>query len=232
MNRLDEIVAARKRSAAVARVRTLAQAGAGRRADGAPAGRAAAGCCDICRAPLADEHRHLLQLEERRIVCACEPCWALHAGDPEYGPVGKRTVWLDRLDLDEALWARFQIPIGLAFFMRSSVTADVVALYPSPAGATESELSLEAWEELVQRNPILGGLEADAEALIVNRLADPLQCAIAPIDRCYELVGLIKSRWEGISGGAALSEAVPEFFEALRQQAEATRDAHTAGLTR
>ena len=43
----------------------------------------------------------------------------------------------------------FQIPIGLAFFMRSSVSGGVVAFYPSPAGATESELSLEAWDELV-----------------------------------------------------------------------------------
>jgi hypothetical protein len=44
---------------------------------------------------------------------------------------------------------------------------------------------------------------------------------IAPIDDCYALVGLIKSRWEGISGGSALEQAVPSFFEALRARSVA-----------
>lgn len=127
-----------------------------------------------------------------------------------------RTIWLDTLELDDELWGRFQIPIGLAFLMRSSVSGGVVAFYPSPAGATESELELQAWEQLVERNPELAELDTDAEALIVNRLADPSQYVIAPIDDCYALVGLIKSRWEGISGGAALEQAVPGFFAALR----------------
>jgi hypothetical protein len=127
-----------------------------------------------------------------------------------------RTVWLEPFDCDEEMWGLFQIPIGLAFFMRSTVSGGVVAFYPSPAGATESELSLDAWERLVQRNPVLEDLDPDAEALVVNRLADPPQYAIAPIDECYRLVGLIKTRWEGISGGAALEQAVPDFFAALR----------------
>ena len=223
MSRLDEMVAARRLSTTVARMRALARAGSVSRADGLAAEQASASeHCDICGAPLADEHRHLLHLDDRRIVCACEPCWALHGGDPEYRPVGTRTVWLEPFDLDDELWGRFQIPIALAFFMRSSVTGGVVAFYPSPAGATESELPLQAWEEVARRNPILAELESDAEALIVNRLSDPPQCAIAPIDSCYELVGLIKSRWQGIWGGAALSETVPEFFSRLRRRADAS----------
>ena len=47
-------------------------------------------------------------------------------------------------------WASFAIPIGLAFFMRSSVAGGVVALYPSPAGATESQLDLGAWDSLCE----------------------------------------------------------------------------------
>ena len=50
--------------------------------------------------------------------------------------------------------------------------AAIVALYPSPAGATESELELAAWDALCAANPVLDRLEPDAEALIVNRLAD------------------------------------------------------------
>jgi hypothetical protein len=127
-----------------------------------------------------------------------------------------RTLWLQGFDCSDELWAGFQIPIGLAFFLRSSVTGGMVAFYPSPAGATESELPLDAWEALAERNPILADLDADAEALIANRLADPPEYAIAPIDECYRLVGMIKARWEGISGGAALETAVPEFFAGLR----------------
>ena len=161
----------------------------------------------------------MLHLVDRRIVCTCEACWALRSGDAEYRPTGMRELWLTDFDCDEETWAGFQIPIGLAFFMRSTVTDSVVAFYPSPAGATESELALESWERLVAANPVLEQLDADAEALVVNRMTEPAEYAILPIDRCYELVGLIKSRWEGISGGSAIEQAVPEFFERIRARA-------------
>ncbi len=112
----------------------------------------------------------------------------------------------------DELWAQFQIPIGLAFFFLSEAAAGVVALYPSPAGATESELYLDAWNELVAANPVLRDLEPEVEALVVNRLVDPHLHAIVPIDRCYELVGMIKATWEGISGGDAVANAVEAFF--------------------
>jgi len=229
--RLDAIVAARRRAETLARMRSLARSGASSR-PGEVAGVPIAGPqerCDICGTTVPDDHRHLLHLEERRIVCSCEACWALHSGDPEYRPSGMRTVWLEGFDCSEEMWGRFQIPIGLAFLMRSTVSAGVVAFYPSPAGATESELSLDAWEALVKANPVLEELDPDAEALIVNRLSDPPQFAIAPIDVCYGLVGLIKSRWEGISGGAALDRAVPDFFAELRTKA--TR-APSAGIAK
>jgi hypothetical protein len=208
----------------LARLRALARAG-GAGVDAAPP-RVPDERCDLCRTTVPDDHRHLLHLGERRIVCACEACWALHSGDADYRPTGMRTLWLEDFVCDEAMWASLSIPIGLAFFMRSTASGSgpapegvVVAFYPSPAGATESELSLDAWQALVRANPVLGGLDADGEALVVNRLADPPQYAIAPIDQCYGLVGLVRSRWEGISGGDALTVAVPEFFARMRAQA-------------
>jgi Family of unknown function (DUF5947) len=212
----QDATADRRRADLVAGMRTLARAGAV-----APRARPADERCDICNARIPDDHRHLLHLVERRIVCSCEPCWAMHSGDPEYRPAGMRTVWLDGFDCSDELWAAFGIPIGLAFFLRSTVTGGIVAFYPSPAGATESELSLDSWDALVERNPILADLDADAEALVANRLAAPHQYVIAPIDDCYRLVGMIKARWEGISGGAALDAAVPEFFAGLRRSAGA-----------
>jgi hypothetical protein len=143
----------------------------------------------------------------------------MRSGDGDYRPTGSRILWLPGLDVPEDIWASFQIPIGLAFFMRSSVTSCVVAMYPSPAGATESELHFESWSRMCEGNPILGNLEADIEGLLVNRLSEPYQYAIAPIDRCYALTGLIKAHWEGISGGTRVAEAVAGFFEQVREEA-------------
>ena len=151
----------------------------------------------MCGGVIPEDHRHLLNLYERHIVCACESCFALRSGDPDLRPVGQRTVWLEGFELPDDIWASFSIPIGLAFFMYSSVTDCVVALYPSPGGATESELHFDSWSRLRELNPVLDDLEPDAEALIVNRMGDPAAYAIAPIDRCYMLVGLVKTKLGG-----------------------------------
>ena len=172
--------------------------------------------CDLCGTELAPDHRHLLHIDERRILCACEPCVAMRVGDGPYRPTGTRVIWLDDFAMPDDLWARLQIPIGLAFFMRSSSVDGIAGLYPSPAGATECELDLDAWEELCASNPALSDLEIDAEALIVDRISEPHRYVIAPIDDCYRLVGMVKANWEGISGGDAVQRSLPQFFEELR----------------
>jgi Fe-S cluster biogenesis protein NfuA len=171
--------------------------------------------CELCPIGISGEHKHLIHLEERRIVCVCATCWSLRSGDAEFRPVGNRRVWLEDLRITGEQWAAFQIPIGLAFFMISSITGTVIALYPSPAGATESELDLRAWASVCEANPELE-LEPDSEALVVNRLADPPQHMIVPIDAAYGLVGVVKSSWEGITGGAGVADAVAEYLEDLR----------------
>ena len=170
--------------------------------------------CELCPLSISDDHRHLLHLDERRIVCVCETCWSLHSGDPEYRPPGARTVLLEDFVMSDDVWNAFQVPVGLAFLLRSSVSHSVIAMYPSPAGATESELELTAWDALCAANPGLE-LEPDAEALIVNRTARPHQYAIVPTDQCYRLVGMIKARWEGITGGRGVDAAVAEFFAGI-----------------
>lgn len=177
------------------------------------------GHCELCPLSLPEDHKHLLDLEERRIVCVCATCWSTRSGDARYRPTGSRTLWLQHLELPDELWAEFQIPIGLAFFLRSSDTGKVVGLYPSPAGATECELDLDAWDRLVAANPVLEDLDADAEALLVNRMASPPVYAIAALDDCYRLVGIVKATWEGITGGAAMEAAVQRYFDELRAEA-------------
>jgi hypothetical protein len=215
--RLDDAVAARRRAGVVSGLRGLARQPA--RASAPAPATGTDEVCDLCGIGIPSDHRHLLALSERRIVCACEACWAMRSGEGDYRPTGNRTLWLPELDVPDDLWASFQIPIGLAFFMASTVTACVVAMYPSPGGATESELHFDSWSRMRELNPVLEGLEPDIEGLIVNRLVDPAAYVIAPIDRCYELTGTIKAHWEGISGGSGVEVAVGEFFHALRARA-------------
>lgn len=187
-------------------------------------GVSATATCELCPVGIGEDHRHLLQLDERRIVCVCETCWSIHSGDPQYRPPGNRTLWLEDFDMPDEVWSAFQIPIGLAFLLRSGATGAVVALYPSPAGATESELELAAWGELCERNPVLERLEPDAEALVVNRTGGSHSYAIVPTDQCYRLVGMIKARWEGITGGTGAERAIADWFDGLRERARtATR---------
>jgi hypothetical protein len=174
--------------------------------------------CDLCATSMPEDHRHLLQMEDRALMCVCESCYALHSGEVKYRPTGSRVVWLDGFGMPDELWARFGIPIGLAFFLLRTA-GNVVALYPSPAGATESELELAAWADLVRRNPELEDLDSESEVLIVDRLAKPPRYAIAPTDDAYRLVGLIKANWEGISGGPGVKQAVDDFFDELRERA-------------
>ena len=72
---------------------------------------------------------------------------------------------------------------------------------------------------MVELNPVLEGLEPDIEGLIVNRLSDPPAYAIAPIDRCYALTGHDQGALGGLSGGAAVQEAVAAFFDQLQAEA-------------
>jgi len=108
-----------------------------------------------------------------------------------------------------------RIPIGLAFFVNSSVESRVLALYPGPAGATESLLKFDAWREIAERNPVLTEMEPDVEALLVNRVGGKGDHYLVPIDRCYELVGIIRAQWRGFSGGEEAWRDIGAFFARL-----------------
>ena len=50
---------------------------------------------------------------------------------------------------------------------------------------------------------------------------------IVPIDTCYELVGLIRLKWKGLSGGEEVWQAIAEFFAGLRAKATIVGDEDT-----
>ena len=174
--------------------------------------------CEFCSLPLQSAHRHLFEVATRKIICACDPC-ALRFENVigRWKLIPRDVRRLDDFQMSDAEWASLSLPIQLAFFFHSTTAAKVVAMYPSPAGATESLLPLENWRVLAARVPALTRMESDVEALLVNRLQDTRGHFLVPIDLCFELVGLIRLHWRGFSGGDRVWDEVREFFAKLRQ---------------
>ena len=174
--------------------------------------------CEFCAIEVPAGHRHLLEVGSRKILCVCDPC-----GLRFEGVVGGRFAFIPRdvralpgFRITDGQWDSLALPINLAFFMRSRTTGSIQALYPSPAGVTESLLPLEHWEAIAAENPALGELAPEVEALLVNRVGEEREYFIAPIDRCYELAGLIRVHWRGLSGGETVWRKIGEFFASLR----------------
>jgi hypothetical protein len=177
--------------------------------------------CDLCGMALADDHMHNFDPASRRIRCACESCAALY--ERVYRPIPRRVQLLSDFQLSDGQWDDLMIPISLAFFSYSTPVSKWIALYPGPAGATESLLSLDLWEEIIAANPALGRLEPDVEALMVNRVGAAREYFIVPIDDCYRLVGLIRLHWRGLSGGAVVWGEIGKFFSNLQQKGSHAR---------
>jgi hypothetical protein len=173
--------------------------------------------CEICNAAIASEHAHLVDIVGRRLLCACRACAATasrHDGSLRLPP--RRAKALAGFRMTAAEWDALQIPIDMAFIFHSTPDARAIALYPGPAGATESLLSLEGWSIVTAANPVLGSMKPDVEALLVNRTQGGEEYFILPIDRCYALVGTIRRQWRGLSGGSEVWDAIGEFFARLR----------------
>ena len=184
--------------------------------------------CELCGAGLGRLHPHLVEIALRQIVCACEACATLFDGmsGSKYKRVSRIARLLTDFQITDRQWESLLIPINMAFFFHSSINDRTVTLYPSPAGAVESLLPLDAWTEIVQQNLVLTQLQSDIEALLVNRVgrAHELSLAeyyIAPIDECYRLVGLIRANWKGLSGGSEVWMEIGRFFSDLRSCAGA-----------
>jgi hypothetical protein len=182
--------------------------------------------CDLCNAPIAPDHRHLLDLDQHDLMCACRACSLLFdrgaAGGGHYRLVPERRLRLDGFEMDDVAWEELRIPVDMAFFHRSSKGGRVVALYPGPMGATESQLRLESWTQLEADNPVLADMEPDVEALLVNRARGARQQWLVGIDTCYELVGMIRSRWRGLTGGKEVWTEIASFFKRLDETATPT----------
>jgi hypothetical protein len=147
----------------------------------------------------------------------------------KYKRVPRRVLALEHFQLSDAQWESLMVPISMAFFFRSTPDARVVAFYPSPAGAIESLLPLETWTDIEAANSIVKEMEADVEALLVNRVGHARgfnnpEYYILPIDECYRLVGLIRANWRGLSGGTEVWQEIARFFEEMKQRATVVKE--------
>jgi hypothetical protein len=183
--------------------------------------------CDFCAAGLAEEHQHLIEPESRELICVCDGCAVLFdaEGETKYRRVPRRGVSLTDFRLTDLQWESLMIPIGLAFIFKDGA-GKLVALYPSPAGPTESSLDAAAWEELELENQVLRELRPCVEALLVNRMGVSREYFIAPIDECFKLAGLVRANWRGLSGGAEMWKSIERFFDGLK-----TRSGSRAGAS-
>jgi hypothetical protein len=192
--------------------------------------------CELCSAELRRQHPHLVEPASRRLLCSCESCAILFDSQKgKYKRVPSRSRFLPNFHLTDAQWEALMIPINMAFFFYSTPAGKVIALYPSPAGPMESLLTLESWSELAQHNPILKEMDADVEALLVNRVSRVREGAaaeyyLAPIDECYKLTGLIRASWRGLSGGAEVWEEIRSFFAELKRRSTVVAGTHASGV--
>jgi hypothetical protein len=171
----------------------------------------------MCAEPITDDHPHVVDLGRRALMCTCRGCYLLFTAEDaklRYRAVPDRYLSFPDFTLDAREYDELEIPVGLAFLFNSSVLERTVAFYPGPAGATESELPLEAWARVVEANPQLAVLRADVEALLLRGTdrGSEVSCHLVPIDACYALVGQLRRLWRGFDGGAEAHQAMDDFF--------------------
>lgn len=197
--------------------------------------------CDLCAEPISDTHGHLVDVVARNLKCACYGCYMLFtssgAGGGHFRSIPDRYLAFPDFDLTPARWDALQIPVGVAFFFKNSELERVAAFYPGPAGATESLLSLETWNEIVAAQPTLATLEPDVEAFLVRVGSGPgnvtssgdtdapggPECYLVPIDACYDLVGRLRRLWRGFDGGSEARAALDDFFKEVAAKARPAR---------
>lgn len=179
----------------------------------------------MCAAEIPADHGHLADLEQSTLMCACRACYLLfthsQAGRGRYRAVPDRYCVDPAHPLSTADWDALEVPVGLAFFLLSG-GGELTGFYPSPAGATECRLDLQAWQRIAESHPMLTAAKPDVEAVLIHRGdAGGVECFLVPIDACYELAGRMRLRWRGFDGGSEARASIAEFLDGVRSRARA-----------
>lgn len=182
--------------------------------------------CEMCAESIPEAHQHVVDLENRSLLCTCRPCYLLFTDSSahlRYRSVPDRYLSFEPFELGPAQWDELEIPVGLAFFFFNSALGRTAAFYPSPAGATESELPLHAWASVQAANPAITVLAPDTEALLIRSPGpdrERADCHLVPIDACYELVGRLRRVWKGFDGGQESRQELAGFFDRISSRSK------------
>ena len=164
------------------------------------------------------------------------------------GPCPTATSRSPTSQLSPAQWDALQIPVSVAFFFLNSTLERVAAFYPSPAGATESLLPLDTWDELVAANPELADARArrrgvprarrprerprrecypraDRRLLRAGRPAAP---AVAGLRRRREAHDALDAFFDRRAGEGAMSDLAVRGARRARRAVRGGADAHAA----
>lgn len=180
--------------------------------------------CELCGEPVGEPHGHVVDAENHALMCACRPCYLLfvrpESGGGRFRAVPTRYAHDPDHPITRAEWDALGIPVSAVFLLRGA--DGVTAFYPSPAGATECLLDLAALADLTAAHPLLTAAERDTEAVLVrggDRGEGPVEAFLVPIDACYELVGTVRTYWQGFDGGAEARAAIDAFYARVREAA-------------
>ena len=169
--------------------------------------------CELCAAPIATHHDHLLERRTRSLACACPACALLFehaAGDRLRVRPRAHAVAAGRFDL-----AGWPTPIRLGW---AWVKAGAPSLaYPGPAGVVDSPIGAETWARMMADTPALASLADDVEALLVDARGSEPRAFVVSIDRCFELAGVVRTGWRGLSGGTEVHRGIAAFFAGLER---------------
>src|SRR5262249_32963797 len=146
--------------------------------------------CELCGAAIVDEHPHVFERAHRAIRCSCGACGVLFrdagAAGGRYRTIPNRVLELVPFSPRPEDWLRLGLRVEVVLLVPRD---GWVAIYPSPAGAVEAELSEEAAQALAELIPRSRRIERDVEALLLRRTrTGETRGFVVPIVTCYELV--------------------------------------------
>ena len=125
----------------------------------------------MCSEPIADEHQHVVNVEGRQLMCVCRGCYLLFTDTDaklRFRAVPDRYLVFPGFRAGPpALGGPADTGRVGVLFPNSSLDR-TVAFYPGPAGATESELDLAAWNDIRAADPRVDMLADDTEAVLVR----------------------------------------------------------------
>ena len=141
-----------------------------RRIASQPAAPPAGERCEMCGEPIPEAHQHVVDVESHAMMCTCRPCYLLFTDSTahlRYRSVPDRYLSFPAFELGAGPVGRAGNSGRLAFFFAAPHWTGRSPL-PGPAGATESELPLDAWGAVLARNPALAVAAPDTEALLIR----------------------------------------------------------------